>query len=350
MTMRDLFYLMSKRVGLERLSAHLHRRRPIVLAFHGVTGETPGHLCNHEGKHLHLPLFKVFMEHIAVRYNAVPLARIVSWLTGDAELPDRSVVVTFDDGYRNVLTNAAPVLAEYGIPATVFVVTDFVKNQTMVWTDQVISALCATNKPRLRIERGNDTIEMPVSTAEEKIAADYRIRDLYKALDDNTRTGLLEQMFSQLAVDQSDMKNAWGDHAPLTPEDLGTLRELGIEVGSHSRSHKILARCDADVLEREFGESKRWIEDVTGAACDEFSYPNGRPGDFNDQTRQYAMAAGYACAATTLTQRVSQQHDRFEIPRFTIANNDTTLVEFGAKMSGYPNLLRTLRRGREGSV
>ena len=348
--MRDLFYLMSKRLGLESLSAHLHRRRPIVLAFHGVTSEKPGHLCNHEGKHLHLPLFEVFMEHIAERYTAVPLARIVSWLTGDQELPDRSVAVTFDDGYRNVLTNAAPVLAEYGIPATVFVVTDFVKNQSMIWTDQVISALGATDKALLKIEHGNQTIVVPISTAEEKVAADYRIRDLYKALDDDTRTGLLEQMFSQLGVDEPVMKSAWGDHAPLMPEELGTLRELGIEIGSHSRSHKILARCDADVLEREFGESKRWIEEVTGEVCNEFSYPNGRPGDFNDQTRRYAMAAGYACAATTLTRRVSQKHDRFEIPRFTIANNDTTLVEFGAKMSGYPNVLRTLRRGPEGNV
>ncbi|UCG51626.1 MAG: polysaccharide deacetylase family protein [Candidatus Latescibacterota bacterium] len=343
--MRGALYSISNTFGVERLFTFLNRDRPMVLAFHGVTSEEPGHICNHDGKHLHLPIFTRFMEYLRARYAPVSLNRVLDWLEGRDELPDRAVSVTFDDGYLNVLDNAVPVLKRLGIPATVFVVTDFVRKGKMIWTDEVVSAVAMTREPRLALAWKDEMIELPLSNVKEKIEADRRIRSVCKSLADSERGRLLADIFARLHVDETMLKSAWGDHAPLRPSDIKTLREQGIEVGSHSRSHRILARCKPDEMADELETSKHWIEETTNAPCEHFSYPNGRPGDFSDDTRHYVIKSGYRCALTTVTKRVKRGDDQFEIPRYTLGNNQTTLTEFAAEMSGYPSLLRTLKRG-----
>jgi peptidoglycan/xylan/chitin deacetylase (PgdA/CDA1 family) len=58
-------------------------------------------------------------------YQVIPLSRLVTCLRNHESPPDRSVVITFDDGFVSVYTAAFPNLARYGFPATVFVVPDY---------------------------------------------------------------------------------------------------------------------------------------------------------------------------------------------------------------------------------
>ena len=58
-------------------------------------------------------------------YRVVRLGDLAAFLAGERPLPQRAVVVTFDDGYESVYRHAFPVLKKYGLPATAFVYTDF---------------------------------------------------------------------------------------------------------------------------------------------------------------------------------------------------------------------------------
>jgi len=58
-------------------------------------------------------------------YRVVRLSELSGFLAGRQPLPQRAVVVTFDDGYESFYRQAFPVLKKYGLPATVFVYTDF---------------------------------------------------------------------------------------------------------------------------------------------------------------------------------------------------------------------------------
>lgn len=331
-------------LGLARVFARANRLHPVVLAFHGVTSEAPGHLCNHQGKHLHLPIFIRLMEHLREWYTPVPLSRISAWLGGRAELPEGAVAVTFDDGYRNVLENAAPVLSGLGIPATVYVVTSFVEKGELVWTDKIVSALAATSRKRLELAHGESSIDLPVGNDREKIAADKALRALCKSLVDEERVVLVDRIVESLGVGDRELRSAWAGHEPLRPEDLRALPDCGIEVGSHTASHKILTRCSTVETRRELEESKRFIEKATGRSCTEFSYPNGGPGDFDERTGVCAREAGYQSAVTSIPARVPRPCSPFEIPRYTPADNETTLAEFAAELSGYSDFFRGLKR------
>jgi len=331
-------------LGLDRAFAFLNRGRPIVLAFHGVTSDTSRSIHNHDGKHLHLPIFERLMRYMRRHYQPVSLAEIADWIERGEAVPERAFAVTFDDGYRNVLTHAAPVLDELGIPATVFVVTDFSFGGRMLWTDRLISALSLTQKPSVRIRSDGDSRELPLGADNDRVAADIAIREVAKALPDRSRIEMLDRIVEALEVDESRLATAWEDHRPLRTGDLPPLREAGIDVGSHTCSHAIVARLSPERMGEELEESRRLIEEATGSPCDQFSYPNGAVGDFNGQTHAAVRAAGYRCAVTTVKSRVSRNQDSYEIPRYLMAHNEIALSEFAAEVSGYPTMLRSAKR------
>ena len=59
-------------------------------------------------------------------FRVIPLRQVIDFLEGRRALPQRSVVITIDDGYRSAYQYAYPVLTQYRYPATIFVYTDFV--------------------------------------------------------------------------------------------------------------------------------------------------------------------------------------------------------------------------------
>jgi len=336
-------YSISEAIGVNRLFAYFNRNQPIVLAFHGVTADAPGNICNHEGKHLYLPIFEALMEHMAHHYHVVPLSRVVDWMSGETDIPARAVALTFDDGYRNVFTEAAPVLKRLGLPATLFVVTDFVFEGRMLWPDWLMSALAASDVPAMRVQINGSTIDCTLGSDREKRQADARLSAACKRLREDEKLAFLDRVVSGLRVSDEEIRAAWADHAPIRPDELACLADYGIEVGSHTCSHGIVTRFDPEAMTRELTVSRRLIEEATNRSCTQFSYPNGSPGDFSADTRARVIAAGYGCAVTTIKRRVSRSDDVFEIPRCILTHNEITTAEFSAHVSGFPAFLRAVR-------
>ena len=161
-------------------------------------------------------------------------------------LPPRAVLLTFDDGYRTMLTHAWPVLERYQIPAAVFVCSDPVERQELFWHDAVAKS------------RGEPEVERVKTISFEQ-----------------WRT--LHLVCAQPAAD--------GDpHAPLTPDDVRALAAGGLEVGAHTASHAILSRAPATEQREEIRRCKLRLEQWSGRPVTAFAYPNGRPG--TDYTRR----------------------------------------------------------------
>ena len=75
--------------------------------------------------------FERQMEYLSKKGWVVPLADVVAYAKGKKKLPTHAVAVTFDDGYRDILATALPILERYHVPATVFIPSDL-----SVQTDQ----------------------------------------------------------------------------------------------------------------------------------------------------------------------------------------------------------------------
>ena len=85
-------------------------------------------------------VFERQMRHVARHYRVLPLEDLVERLQRGG-LPRNALAITFDDGYRDNLTHAAPILARLGLPATIFLATGFIGTAEVPWFDRLAQGL-----------------------------------------------------------------------------------------------------------------------------------------------------------------------------------------------------------------
>lgn len=122
--MKKILFGALYRLGVTRLAAWWHRRRVTILCYHGVTEQPGGSADDVKALHVNRLRFAEHLDYLARNYNVISLGEYLQAREQRRALASYSVVLTFDDGFRNFLTVAAPLLAERNFPATVFLITD----------------------------------------------------------------------------------------------------------------------------------------------------------------------------------------------------------------------------------
>src|SRR6185369_10656248 len=84
--------------------------------------------ADQHGIHIRADRFEAQLDYLRRHFQVISLAEFLKARNGNARLPDRAVVLTFDDGYRNFLTSAAPRLAARGLPVSLFLITDKIQS------------------------------------------------------------------------------------------------------------------------------------------------------------------------------------------------------------------------------
>jgi peptidoglycan/xylan/chitin deacetylase (PgdA/CDA1 family) len=110
--------------GMTKFAAWCYRKRVVFLCYHGVTKRPTRSPDDRTGLHVNHLRFEQHLKFLRSHYHIVSLGDYIKAHHDGSRLPFYSAVLTFDDGFRNFLTTAAPLLAQYQIPATVFLVTD----------------------------------------------------------------------------------------------------------------------------------------------------------------------------------------------------------------------------------
>ncbi|MBA3246562.1 MAG: polysaccharide deacetylase family protein [Pyrinomonadaceae bacterium] len=122
--LKKIAFTLLHAAGLTLLAAWWNRKRVIFLCYHGVTERATRSSLDPRGLHIRHHRFAAQLDHLQKRYHVISLSAYLEAVRAGRPLPDYSVVLTFDDGYRNFLTAAAPHLAQRGLPATVFIITN----------------------------------------------------------------------------------------------------------------------------------------------------------------------------------------------------------------------------------
>jgi peptidoglycan/xylan/chitin deacetylase (PgdA/CDA1 family) len=257
-----------------------------VLAFHRVNDDDDPFMPS-----LPTTLFAARMEHIARHYTVLTVEDLVERLR-QGQVPRQALALTFDDGYRDNLTHAAPILARYGLPATIFLTTGCIGTREILWFDRLALALKTTRQTHLRPAGG---AELPLASTAERLRALEAALGHLKGLPDAERRQTLDQLLRELGGGPIDSPK----RLMLSWDEVGVLRGLGFSVGAHSVSHPILSRLSPEVARREINDSKAAIERALGTRPRAFAYPNGGAEDVNELTVRLVKEAGFTCAVTT---------------------------------------------------
>jgi peptidoglycan/xylan/chitin deacetylase (PgdA/CDA1 family) len=192
------------------------------------------------------------------------------------------VLITFDDGYHTVFTLGRPILERYAIPAVVFVCSEPVEQRRLLWYDAV-----ARMRGEAEVER-------------------------LKGLSYNEWQGLCADWYQPVHYTDP--------NAPLTTTEVQALANTpGIEVGSHTAAHPILARAGREQQREQIFRNKACLEEWTSRPVTAFAYPNGRPGeDYTAETVRLVKESGFEMAFTTRNGFATPGEDPLERSRFLI--------------------------------
>jgi peptidoglycan/xylan/chitin deacetylase (PgdA/CDA1 family) len=261
-----------------------------------------------------LAAFEQQVAFLARNFRVERLESLVA--EGLGRFREPTVAITFDDGHRDVLDHAYPVLARHRLPASVYVVTDCADGQTLLWPEVVEHLFRESPAERLApgARRPLD-LDLPLTTMAERVAACRLVKERLKAIPDAVRRGAIENLGARLRVtDLSPLRRS-----AMGWEELRFLAGQGWGVGSHSRRHPILSRLPEDEAVAEVVESKARLEAEVGRPVVTFAYPNGKAEDFSRGIKAAIAKAGYRAAVTTLFGVNQAPTDAFELRRIYFA-------------------------------
>lgn len=283
------------------------RGRLMILTYHRVL-ERPDPLLPDEPD---AERFAAQMAVLARHCSVLPLPEAAQRLR-DGTLPPAAVCITFDDGYRNNLEVALPVLRQFGLPATVFITQNAIETGIM-WNDLVIEAVRQAPATMDLSMVGLGTETLPPAAGRAPFVLKVLEAFKYQSLQERWRNAY--ELYQRVA-------SAPPPRLMLNENELCSLVEAGIDVGGHTVNHPILAKLSETEARREIVDGAEWLARVVGRRPVSFAYPNGRPGrDFSEAHMRIACDAGFELAVSTEWNCAIRESHPFALPRVSFCGS-----------------------------
>jgi peptidoglycan/xylan/chitin deacetylase (PgdA/CDA1 family) len=307
-----------------------------ILLYHGVVAEPLDPPCPWQ---LPVSVFRRQMAHLARGTRVLPVDEALDRLYA-GDLPPRTCAVTFDDGLRNNLEVAAPVLREHGIPASFHVVTERVGTNRLLWPDRVELGFRRTRVPAVDLDGlglGRRRLEHAAARARAAAACLRVLKELPAAEKDRHVADLLAALEVEPEADPGPFALLdWKGVEALAADPL-------FQVSAHGANHELLSRLPDEAVRHEVLSSHATLVRRLGAAPRSFAYPNGRPRDQDDRAHAALREAGVPYGLSTIPRRAHASDDPLCIPRLNV---DTGLpfLRFRMLVAGTLGCLRRLCR------
>ena len=206
------------------------------------------------------------MEYVANHCQAISLERLSWHRQTQSPLPKRSVLITFDDAYRDFQDLALPVLAKHQLPSVLFVPTAFPgASSRAFWRDRLYRAVMGADAD-MEIRFDEECVRLGCESARQQIFC--RLRDQVKRLEHGKAMQLVDDVCEQLKAQPA-------PNLVLDWDQLRSLPSQGVAIGTHSHRHPLMNRItQAEALE-EIRTSARHIESQLGEPATAFAFPNG---------------------------------------------------------------------------
>jgi len=247
-------------------------------------------------------------------------------------LPNRAVVITFDDGYADNLSTAVPMLRKAGLPATFFIVTGAVGQTGEFWWDDLERCVLRSSVHPIRlldelssvvgldlVQPGSgregewDALGKRSETVEAFRRALYRqIWQFAATLSPQSRSRFLDRVREASDTPAS----ARPTHRTLTEDELVSLSRVpGMDVGAHGVTHTPFTALPLQEQRREIAESRSWLEENIDQTVETFSYPNGA---LDDETVMLLEEEGFSAACSTEEGLASYGTRPLMLPRLQV--------------------------------
>jgi peptidoglycan/xylan/chitin deacetylase (PgdA/CDA1 family) len=246
----------------------------------------------------------------------------------------RYAVLTFDDGYRDNVTTALPIMERYRVPFTVYVPTDALTRTLQSWWLGLRELMRVSDA--VTIDAMGSRFSCP--DFDSKIAALSRVTKWIH--EDFRRAATLAPAFKKAGVSLA----ALNDRYFLDGRELQALsRHQLASIGAHTTSHPALAHLDARSARAEMADNRNYLEELLQLPVRHIAFPYGSTGACGPREELLAQEVGFSSAATTRHAQLSERNlNPFSLPRLGVGGPFDTKVAFEARMNGLQSAVRLL--------
>lgn len=315
----------------------------VIVNYHNIKTPVMREEAALPAMYVHPDTFEMHVRYLAEHYQVVSMRELVMWKTRARRGSKPWCAITFDDGWRDNYDYALPILKKYGLPATVFISTDFIGSERAPWFYELLRCFPVLSD---RVDDGridaSDLSERGMTDILKRwvqlpglsrMGAVDRIMEELKALPGPVLDEVVERLMGLIA----DRGGAVGEGAPLmlSWDQVREMGRSGIEIGSHGVRHWILTLLSPAQLHSELVESKKAIEEQLGHPVHGFAYPNGT---YSDDVAHRIRAAGYEYGCTIWPGYVEPSSNPYTLNRLLMHNGNTyTTPLFACHMAGLFN-------------
>jgi peptidoglycan/xylan/chitin deacetylase (PgdA/CDA1 family) len=297
--MRNFLLFLAHITGLLKFYRYLNRKNITIILLHGVVNPEKPKVYEPLRSQLSLEDFHSSLDLIAEYYNFISMDHAIRIIKGEEKWQPYSVVLTFDDGYRNNLTEAAPILQKMNIPLTIYLTTGLITRREPMWVDRMDYSFKRLTSPNLTFQLSNHIFSLSGKTLEQKATSFKQFRNQAKriACNDYEFQFFMQETNKELEqLAKARLADIWEKDdfsVLLNADEVRAFKSA--TYGSHTVNHSRISLLDsAEVLE-ELKNSKQEVEAWTENQCHHFAYPDGR----HDRKSQSLVAeAGYLSAVT----------------------------------------------------
>jgi len=279
--------------------------------------------------------FRQQLRYLRRRYEVVTVGQALERIRAGGRAARPLLSITFDDGYRDNVSGALPLLVAEDCPCTLFITVEAARDRLPPWPHRLTHdlTLLQENPPRLDGERRAALHALLDEFLRQSADPRHEGRNLIR------RTVAIAKSLpageaSRLCDEASSFTGGAGSRAAdmMNVEELLQWHRAGMEVGSHTTNHHILARLPGQARRDDLSSSKRWLEEVLQTEVDLLAYPNGRADDWDEGVISDARTAGFRSAVTTIEGINRPGDDPFRLKRISVG--DDSLPVFATRVSG----------------
>jgi peptidoglycan/xylan/chitin deacetylase (PgdA/CDA1 family) len=270
--------------------------------------------------------FREHLELLRSSRTVLPLDRFADDLAGGRLAPD-AVAISFDDGYRDNLLAARPLLAMFGAPATVFIATGWIGDETAFWWDELADTVLGTRCASGWLESCQIRVELPPMEVADSTGwraesgASSARQALYlaawqrlKAMEESPRRVAMAEVREVLGPVASQP-----EALPMARQEIDALTADGlVGIAPHTVHHPALADLEPERQRREIAESLAVCREIAGDGVRGFAYPYG---DRSPRAIEAVRACGLRWACSTRAEAVKRS-ELFDLPRLQVLDWD----------------------------